>query len=38
LPDHFVERDGVRAGQINHAVQRFRDDDAGQFERALFDE
>jgi len=22
LPDHFVKRDGVRAGQINHAVQR----------------
>ena len=24
LPDHFVERNGFRAGQINHAVQRFR--------------
>lgn len=30
LPDHFVERDGFRAGQINHAVQRFRHRDAGQ--------
>jgi len=30
LPDHVVERDGVRTGQINHAVQRFRHRDAGQ--------
>jgi hypothetical protein len=30
LPRDFVERDGIRAGQINHAVHRFRNRDAGQ--------
>ena len=30
LSDHFVERDGVRAGQINQAVQRCRHRDVGQ--------
>src|SRR5437762_12232273 len=30
LPHDFVERDWLRAGQINHAVHRFRNRDAGK--------